>query len=456
MKKQPNFITSRFERTSVGLYAFGTILSYYMIMSYLQLYMTDIGISAVAVGLIFIFAKIWDAVNDPIFGVLVDKVNLKGGKYRPWLRISSIAIPVTTVLLFIVPAQASVQAKIIWSSVAYVLWDTAYTMCDVPMNAIVTAMTESTFERNKMFALNAFFVYLGGILVAVAVPSLYPSIGWGTTAIILAVLATVAMLPVGFKAKERFVPQKEEEASIKDIILSLLKNKYLLIYTLSAIVGSLTDFSGTLNAYVAIHCLGDQSYITLLSLASAVPVLFVVLFVPRLLEKVEKYTAYLVTRIATIAISIIIWLVGYQNVGLLMALIVLKTLFGSVWGIMAVMFIADCVEYGQYTTGERNQGIAFATKAFTNKIIVALTGALGMFGLAAYGFVEGEGVVQTAETVRGIWNLYGLGPIVGAVLSLVILVVGYKLRDADVKTMIACNAGEISREEAESRFTRKF
>ena len=76
MKKQPNFITSRFERTSVGLYAFGTILSYYMIMSYLQLYMTDIGISAVAVGLIFIFAKVWDAVNAPIFGVLVDKVNL--------------------------------------------------------------------------------------------------------------------------------------------------------------------------------------------------------------------------------------------------------------------------------------------------------------------------------------------------------------------------------------------
>ena len=91
-----------------------------------------------------------------------------------------------------------------------------------------------------------------------------------------------------------------------------------------------------------------------------------------------------------------------------------------------------------------------------SKIIVAITGALGMFGLAAYGFVEGEGVVQTAETVQGIWNLYGLGPIVGAVLSLVILVVGYKLRDADVKTMIACNAGEISREEAERRFTRKF
>ena len=207
---------------------------------------------------------------------------------------------------------------------------------------------------------------------------------------------------------------------------------------------------------MAIHCLGDQSYITLLSLASAVPTLFVVLFVPKLLEKVEKYNAYMITRIGTIIVSLAIYFIGYQNVGLFLGLIVVKTLFASVWGIMAIMFIADCVEYAQYRFGERNSGIAFATKAFTNKIIVAITGALGMFGLAAYGFVEGEGVVQSARTVAGIWTLYGLGPIVGAVISLVILMVGYKLRDTDVKLMIRCNNGEITREEAEKNFSRKF
>lgn len=75
------------ERMSFGLYSFGTILSYYLIMSYLQLYMTDIGIAAEVIGVVFIFAKVWDAVNDPIFGVMVDKVHFKSGKYLPW-RIS--------------------------------------------------------------------------------------------------------------------------------------------------------------------------------------------------------------------------------------------------------------------------------------------------------------------------------------------------------------------------------
>ena len=101
-------------------------------------------------------------------------------------------------------------------------------------------------------------------------------------------LGLLTMLPVGFKAQERYAPKQEQEPSIRDILLSLVRNKYLLIYTLSAVVGSITDFTAALNAYVAIHCMGDPSYITLLSLATAVPVLFVVLFVPRLLEKVEN------------------------------------------------------------------------------------------------------------------------------------------------------------------------
>ena len=76
MQNNKKLTTSKGERAAYGLYAFGAILSYYMIMSYLQLYMTDIGISAIAVGIIFMFAKMWDAVNDPIFGVMLS-LNLR-------------------------------------------------------------------------------------------------------------------------------------------------------------------------------------------------------------------------------------------------------------------------------------------------------------------------------------------------------------------------------------------
>ena len=329
-------------------------------------------------------------------------------------------------------------------------------MYDVPMNAIVTAMTENLAERNKLYSISAFFVYLGALVVAIFVPMIYPALGWGMTAVLLGILCMVNMLFLNFKCKERYMGTAEEESSIKDIFLSLLHNKYLLIFTLASIVGSITNFANTLNGYVAIYCLGSESYITLLSLASAVPVLFITLFVPKLLEKADKFAAYVATRIITILIDGVICLMGYGNVTLLLVLIVIKNIFAGVWSVTAVMFIADCVEYGQYRTGERNQGIAFATKAFTNKIVVAVTGAIAMFGLAAYGFVEGAGVTQTKETISGIWRLYSAFPIIGSVLSIMILVAFYKLRDKDVKLIIQANNGEISREEAEEKFSRKI
>lgn len=456
MSKHTDYKTGRGERLSYGLYALGAILSYYFIMSYLQIFMTDIGISAVTVGIIFMAAKAWDAINDPIFGVLVDKVNFKRGKYKPWLKIASIAIPISTILLFVIPSDVSIQIKIIWSSIAYLLWDTSYTMYDVPMNAIVTSMTDSQKERNKLYSFSAFFVYLGALLVAIVVPMMFPNIGWGPTSIILGVICFGFMLPLNFKVKERYNTEEQEEITVTQILLSLVKNKYLLIFTFASIIGSVFNFAIPLNGYFAIHNLGDAKLMTPLTLASAIPVLFIVLFVPKILEKIDKFKVYIGTRIITILVDVIIFVVGYKNVGLLFALIFVKNIFAGVWGVTAIMFIADCVEYGHYTFGERVQGIAFSTKAFTNKIIVALTSALAMFGLAAFGFVEGTNVMQTQATVDGIWLLYACVPIIGSVLSVIVMLLFYKLRDKDVQTMTRCNNGEITKEEANTLFMTKF
>ncbi|GHU88291.1 sodium:galactoside symporter [Spirochaetia bacterium] len=448
--------TSGGERLSVSFYAFGAILSYYMIMSFLQLFMTDIGIPAISVGLIFIVAKVWDAVNDPIFGVVVDKFSFKGGKYKPWLRIASIAIPITTILLFIVPANISIQVKILWSSVAYVLWDTAYTMYDVPLHSLYIAMTEDLNERNLLFSISSFSVYLGALVISIVVPILFPNIGWGATGIIIGMLCFAFMQLLNFKCKERFVGAANEESSIKDIIMSLIHNKYLLIFTLATIIGGITNLGMSMNGYFAIHCLGGRQWIMPLALASAVPVLFVVLFVPKILRRVDKFTATMIARGAMLLIDFTIFFSGYQNVTFFLVLIVVKNMFDAVWKITSIAFIADCIEYAHFHTGERNQGIAFATKAFTNKLVVALTGSVAMFGLAAFGFVEGTDVVQSRTTIDGIWFLYSFFPIIGNAICLGILALFFKLRDKDIRVMVRCNNGEITRGEAEANLSRKY
>jgi len=245
--------------------------------------------------------------------------------------------------------------------------------------------------------------------------------------------------------------EEEKQPSIKEILSNLAHNKYLLIYVGIAILGSLTNFQTTLQTYFAIHCLGGTTMLTPIALATAVPVLFVVPFVPKIIKKFDKFTVFIVTKIITVVFDAVIFLVGYQNITVLLLLLVVKQIFATFWGTIGIMFVADCVEYGNFVSGNRAQGITFSLKAFTNKMVVALAGAFGMFALAAVGFVEGSGVVQSASTVSGIWFLYSFFPVIGGVVSSVLMLLFYKLRDKDVQIMTKCNSGEISQEEAKQQ-----
>ena len=300
--KKKEYATSRGERVSVGFFAFGAILSYYVIYSYLQLFLTDfVGISASAVAVVFMIAKIFDAVNDPVFGVIVDMAKPKSGKYLPWLKVAAMAIPITTLIVFWNPVSQSfpMWAKILWALISYVLWDLAYTMYDAPLSSLITVTSKGMYERNFLMALTSFMVYMGGLLVVVIVPILYPMFGWGVTGTVLGVLCFLSMIAMPFKVKERYAAETEQEATLKEMISCVVGNKFLLIVVLSMIVGSLTDVSTTLQTYFAIYCLGGSEWLTPIALATTLPVLAVVLFVPKLLTKVDKFWAYIVSRIIT-------------------------------------------------------------------------------------------------------------------------------------------------------------
>lgn len=443
------FETMRRERLAYGLFAFGGIFSYYLVMSYLQKFLTDSGIAAVTVGVIFVISKIWDAVIDPVFGVTVDRVNLRGGKYKPWLRAASIAIPITTVFMFIMPLNISLPGKVLWALAANLLWGTCYTMYDTPTNSSATTMTANTYERNFLFSLTAFFVYLGGIIVAIVVPMLYPTIGWTATGIVMAVLCALNMLWLPLFVKERHATTAQSDLNVRDIVGSLLHNKYLLIFVGTAVVGQSTNFGLTLNVYLAEDVFGGPDWMTLITLASALPVLITALFVPKIIARFEKFWVYIVTVCVSMAMNLIIFLVGFGHPWIVVALIFVRSFFDSFAIVASATFVADCIEYAQFTMGVRAQGIAFSMKSFMNKLIVAITGALAMFGLQIFGYREGAGIVQSATTTNGIWFLCTFMPLVGAALSLIIFHF-YRIRSADVKLMILANKGEISHDEAET------
>lgn len=446
------------EKVSYGLYFLGQNIFYMMIFMYMNTYFTDVGISALAVAGLALVVKVWDAINDPIFGGLIDRIRFKKGKFLPWLRISLIGIPIATCLLFAIPSGASEGVKIAWACVAYILWDTAYTICDVPIFGLVTTMTSVQQERTTLNAIGRVCAMIAAMTVMVVIPTFRSMLGgWTTTVIMLSVIGAITMLPICLSAKERVAPSadQEEPVGLKEMFRYMKSNKYLLIFYISMLtIGSL-NIASNLGMYIARYCLGNEAIQGLLGILSLLPSIFIGMFIPALTKKVDKFKLYYWGVAATMVLTVLKFIVGYHN---FIGFLITSTLVALPVGLtttLSFMFTPDCAEYGRYKSGIAAPGITFATQTFFVKLQSALVVALGSAMLAVIGFVEGEGAVQAAGFADKLWTVSNILPIVGMIVALIILR-QYKLNDHDVELMAKCNSGEITRKEAEAQMLHNY
>ncbi len=445
------------EKSSYGLYFLGQNIFYMLIYMYMNTYFTDVGISAVAVAGIALVVKVWDAVNDPIFGGLVDKVKFKKGKFVPWLKISLVGIPLSTVLMFAIPTGVSPVVKIIWASVAYILWDTAYTICDVPIFGLVTTLTSVQQERTVLNAIGRVCGMTAAMLVMVIIPTFRSMLGgWTSTVIMLSVVGAITMLPICFTAKERVAPPvNENEVGLKEMFTYLKSNKFLVIYYAAFMISGTLNVGSSWGLYISRFCLENEAISSVTGLLAIVPSIVLGMIIPSLTRKVDKFKLYYAGVAATLVLTLARFLVGYHNLTTYLIITVVSAIPTGLTATLMYMFTPDCAEYGRYKTGIAAPGITFATQTFFVKLQSALVVAVSSLVLASIGFVEGEGAVQAAGFADKLWNCSIIFPAVGILISLIVLR-AYKLNDHDVELMAKANSGEITREEAEAQMINKY
>lgn len=456
MKKNQNLQTSRGERSAYGVYFFGQNVIFMIVTAFLSLYFTDIGITPFAVAIIFGIAKVWDAINDPIFGILIDKLRLKGGRFIPWIRLSTIAIPIFTFLLFFIPSGLPMVGKAIWGGIMYVLWDLAYTLCDAPIFALATVMTSDISERTSLISNGRFMATIGMLLTAVVSGIVRPMLGWTLTVGVFAIISLITMLPIVFVGKERCVPANQPSTSMRDIFEYLASNKFLFLFFGAIIIMGLTNTVIVMGAYFARECLGNESLNGLLMMLTMVPMVFVAPIIPIIAKKVDKFYLFMIGLAITVIAGVVQYFVGYSNFGMFIIISIIKSIGFSITMIMMFMFSADCVEYGEYKTNKRAEGITFSIQTFATKLYTALSSVIGMALLGLFGFVSGTGVVQPQSAVAGIWFLYSIFPSLGSLVAFVFLLFTYKLRDKDVQIMSKINQHQITKEEGDKLMSRKY
>jgi probable glucitol transport protein GutA len=438
------------ERAFYGSYFLGQNIFYMLVLAFLIVYFTDMGIPASTVAVIALIVKVWDAVNDPLFGGIVDRVRFKKGKFLPWLRISLVAIPAATIFLFAMQQGMSLGLKIVWATIGYILWDMAYTVCDVPIFGLVTTITDNPQERTTFISFGRVLSRVGTILVSVLIGSVRQAMGgWLRTVIVLSVIGLITMIPVCFTAKERFVPSGGgKELGIKEIFGYVLKNKYLLIFFGSAIIWRGLSIDGGLGMYIVRYNLGSEAFITLLTILNMVPSMVFTLFIPAITKRIDKFQLFSVSMLVYIGVNVIFFFVGYKNIPVYVGMLIIRALASLPINGLLFFFTPDCVEYGRYATGISAPGVSFSIQTFAAKMFGALSTAGAAFALSLIGFVEGEGAVQAAGFPDKLWAVYFWVPIAACLIATLFLR-QYKLRDKYVKVMTDCNNGVIDRDEAE-------
>lgn len=472
--KNPLWQTNSTERKSYYTYFFGQNMIYNMLAAYLTTYLVFKEIDPVKSGMIVTIVKIWDAVNDAIFGVIFDKIKFKNGKkYIPWLKIACALTPAATIAVFVIPSAASEVVKLIWFALAYIIWDTAYTICDVPAFGIITAMTSNIEERNTILSLKGITGGIGSALTTVLVTLLIGqsiNIGYGPTAVIIAIVAAATMFPVCFKCEERNKPVEEEQFTVRSMMKYVISNKYLLIYYIGYIFYSGAQTYTALHLLTAYYIFGNELISLVTGTVAAVPQLIMALFVPKIIRKIDKTTLFKLSAIASILLSIPVCF-ARENLVLFIVTFMLRSIPLGIIGVLAFTFTPDCAEYGQYTTGTEAKGITFAIQTFAVKLSAAISSGLGLFLLGLFHFrTEFEGIeikgfadLQAANAIAlqpdgaldGLWFTYNVVPIIGLVIALGIWSL-YRLKDKDVQIMADCNIGKITKEEAESQLSRKY
>lgn len=474
----PLWQTTKPERNSYYTYFFGQNMIYNMVAAYLTTFLLLIGINPVKSAAVMLAVKVWDSVNDALFGVIFDKFKFKGDqKFIPWLKIACATTPAATIAIFVIPTAASETVKLIWFALAYIIWDTAYTICDVPAFGIITAMTSNIEERNTILSLKGITGGVGSALTTVLVTLLiseFVGMGYGFVSVIVAVIAMATMFPICKHCQERNKAADETQFTVRKMLSYVVSNKYLLIYYIGYIFYSGAQTYNALHMIMAYYIYENSLASLITGTVAALPQLVMALLVPKIIRKMDKATLFKICAVATVFLSLII-IPTRNNFVLFVITYMLRSIPLGIVGVLSFTFTPDCAEYGQYTTGTEAKGITFAIQTFAVKLAAAISGSMGLALLGLFGFkteFEINGIKQevsnfadleainaiaqqTSEALDGLWFTYNIVPIIGLVIALVIWYF-YKLNDKDVQIMADCNVGKISKEEAEKLLSKKY
>lgn len=407
----------------------GSFVNLYVDAYFLTFCTYCLGISAAWMSGLFLFARLWDAINDPIIGSFPDRWHLgkSKDKFTPWIKLFMIPLALSGVLCFWkVPLEGIALHAFV--AFAYIFFGMSYTGTSMPFGAMANVVTVDPVQRSKLSRARS----VGGGLVGAVALGMVPVICYKDNqpipgrftmlAVIFGICSIISYILLCTLTKERVREEKVEGEKFEfwKVLKMVLKNRPL-IGVMIATIGSMLVITGSSQTYGYIYkeVYGNASLATV-SMAMSMPFMIVVFpLIPKMVNKFGKRDVILYTAVLSFVFSVVRLFIYIENVWVYTALNIMTLLGQTAFTMLIWALVSDCLDYSEWKTGFRSDGSMYSMYTFSRKIGSTIASAGLAASLAAVGYVSGNNVVQTESAVKGIYYICNAIPTICYALILV-------------------------------------
>ncbi|MFI3229157.1 MAG: glycoside-pentoside-hexuronide (GPH):cation symporter [Bacillota bacterium] len=448
------------DKIGYALGDFGCNMSFQLVSSYALVYFTQgMGLSLASWGIIVVLAKIFDAINDPIIGSMVDKRKpTANGKFRPWIFYGSFAILITTVLMFVDISAWNYGIKFAYALITYCLWSIAYTSANVPYGALNTVLTEDISERAKLSS----FRNIGAGLAVLPVMIILPLIVYAESdtgieelvasrfvwiAIVMGLIGMLGFMALYFLTRERLpYAESKEKYNLKKSLKDFCKNRPVLGIGLASFaqLGLVMSMQTTMQTVFQVYFM-NTSMTALASVLLFAPMIFLIPFVGKLTQKFGKKEISLYPMILSVVVLLAMLFIDFPrtNAGALIyiAMMSVANLGIGLFTLVTWSFVADAVDYQELKSGRREEGTVYSIYSFIRKLAQAFCQGAIVVMYIIIGLDTNNITATTDAVATSTMRISIILPFVGIIIMLLALALVYNLdKDSTIKQSEAIKA----------------
>lgn len=432
METGKNFKRNKF---AFGMGTIGRDMVYSMVSMYLIVFITEVvGVTnteLITITTIMMAARIFDAFNDPIMGVIVDNTRSRFGKYKPWITIGVFFSSIVAVMLFM-DMNLTGSSYIIYFTIFYILWGISWTMNDISYWSMMPSLTYDQKEREEVGALARIFANIGLFVVVASVIPVTKLLGeqlgslkngfLAFTVILVVIMIVFQMVTVLFVKEPPLIGGKhQEKTTLKGMVRALTQNDQLLVTAVAMalfMIGYVTTTS--FGVYYFKYVFLNENMYTVFAIILGVSQILALLAFPWFSKRHPRKILY-AAAIVLIVVGYLIFFFSPANMIFIGTAGILLFVGQAFIQLLMLVFLADTIEYGHLKLGKRNESVTFAIQPFINKMGAAVANGIVGYTLVISGINSlGEGELLSERGLLIMKSAMMLLPLVMIVVSFLI------------------------------------